>query len=355
MVEKKIVIQSYKGFYPVDFGQAFAGLEKGLGEKEFLIIDGRVADLYTSVLSSALASSRVLRIEATEANKSLEKIPEYVLMLAQQGIKRGCTLVAVGGGILQDITAFLAAVLFRGMPWRFYPTTLLAQADSCIGAKSSINVGGYKNQVGTFTPPDGIHIAIDVLETLTDADFRSGIGEMIKVHLIKSRDDFKTLEKNYSKLRKDKKVLLEAIYRSLEIKKELIEVDEFDQQERLVLNYGHSFGHAIEGATHYKIPHGIAVTMGVDMANYVSKEFGFITDAVYREIQPVLKQNYSGFEKVDIPLDPFLESLSKDKKNLGKDISLILTKGPGNVFKGLYPKDEHFRALCKSYFEERIQ
>lgn len=352
MAEKRMMIESYKGPYPVDFGPAFAGLEKELGEKEFLIIDSNVANLYASVLASALASSRVLRIEATEANKSLEKISDYVLTLTKQGIKRGCTLVAVGGGILQDITAFLAAVLFRGMPWRFYPTTLLAQADSCIGAKSSINVGGYKNQVGTFTPPDGIHIAIDVLETLTDADFRSGIGEMIKVHLIKSRDDFKTLEENYPKLRRDKKVLLETIYRSLKIKKELIEVDEFDQKERLVLNYGHSFGHAIEGATHYKIPHGIAVTMGVEMANYVSREFGFITDAVYREIQPVLRQNYSGFEQVDIPLDPFFESLSKDKKNIGKDVSLLLTRGPGNVFKDRYPNDERFQSLCKSYFKQ---
>lgn len=353
MAERGMVIQSHKGPYQVRFGSPFAGLEKGLGSKEYLIVDSRVADLYSSILAPSLDSPRVLRIEATEKNKSLEKIPEYVLALTAQGIKRGCMLVAVGGGIIQDIAAFLAAILFRGVPWKFYPTTLLAQADSCIGSKSSINVGGYKNQVGTFTPPEEIHIATEVLETLTDADFRSGIGEMIKAHLIKSWDDFKCIQKNYPRLKKDKKILWETICRSLEIKKELIEIDEFDKKERLVLNYGHSFGHAIEGATDYKIPHGIAVTMGVDMANFVSREFGFISDEACRETKVLLKENSAGFEKINIPLDRFFESILKDKKNIGKDISLILTKGPGNVFKDLYPNDERFRTLCKTYFDQR--
>lgn len=353
MAERGMVIQSHKGPYPVRFGAPFAGLEKGLGSKEYLIIDSRVADLYSSILAPSLDSPRVLRIEATEKNKSLEKIPDYVLALTAQGIKRGCMLVAVGGGILQDITAFLAAILFRGVPWKFYPTTLLAQADSCIGSKSSINVGGYKNQVGTFTPPEEIHIATEVLETLTDADFRSGIGEMIKVHLIKSWGDFKSIQKNYPRLKKDKKILGETICRSLEIKKELIEIDEFDKKERLVLNYGHSFGHAMEGATDYEIPHGIAVTMGVDMANFVSKEFGFLSEEVYREMQGLLRENDVGFEKVVIPLDRFFESIAKDKKNMEKDVSLILTKGPGSVFRDRYPNDERFQTLCAHYFKGR--
>lgn len=346
-----IIIESHKGPYRVEFGPPFADLETGLRKNEFLIIDAAVSKLYREVLGSSLNSHAVLCIEATEENKSLEKMSDYCLALIRQGIKRGDLLVAVGGGIIQDITAFIAAVLFRGMSWRFYPTTLLAQADSCIGGKSSINVGGYKNQVGTFTPPNDIHIATDVLETLTDADFRSGLGEIIKVHLISGLNDFRWLEGNYTSLKRDKTILMKAIRRSLEIKKGLIEKDEFDQNERLVLNYGHSFGHAIETASHYKIPHGIAVTMGVDMANFFSRAFRFLSEELYQGIHSLLKKNYSGFEETDIPLEGFFASISKDKKNVGRDISLILTKGPGKVFKDRIPNDGRFQSLCREFFE----
>ena len=345
-------IQSYRGIYEVHFGPPFAGLREGLKEKEYLVIDRRVADLYAPVLAKVLKEPRVLHIEATEENKSLEKISEYVMALTQQGIKRGCTLVAVGGGVVQDITAFIAEVLFRGLSWRFYPTTLLAQADSCIGSKSSINVGGYKNQVGTFTPPAHIHIATEVLETLSDADFRSGIGEMIKVHLIAGEDDFERIQDNFPHLKNDRNVLLQTIRRSLEIKKGFIEKDEFDQKERLLLNFGHSFGHAIESATHYQIPHGIAVTMGLDMAVFFSWQFHLLPQEAFLKVHPLLKKNSVGFEGVQIPLERFLASIRKDKKNLESHLSLILMRGPGEVFRDFYPDDACFQALFTQYFKE---
>lgn len=345
-----MTIQSHKGPYRVKFETPFVGLEKGLQKNEHLIIDAKVAELYKGILGSALNGASVLRIEAIEKNKSLEKIPEYVTTLSEHGIKRGHTLVAVGGGIIQDIVAFIAAVLFRGLPWRFYSTTLLAQADSCIGSKSSINVGGYKNQVGTFTPPQSIHISTEVLETLTDADFRSGVGEIIKVHLIAGQKDFEKIKADYPVLKKEKKVLMATIRRSLEIKKALIEKDEFDQKERLILNYGHSFGHAIESATHYEVPHGIAITIGMDMANFVSWHFGLISEEIFDEIHLVLRENFRGFELSQIPKENFFTALSKDKKNVENDLSLVLMRGPGNVFRDCYLNDTHFRSLCSEYF-----
>lgn len=351
-MNNKMEIQSHKGPYSVTLGTPFAGLEKGLTQNQHLIIDAKVAGLYKGILSQALNGSSVLPIEASEENKSLEKIPGYITSLSEQGVKRGDVLVAIGGGIIGDITAFIAAVLFRGVAWCFYPTTLLAQSDSCIGSKSSINVSGYKNQVGTFTPPERIHIATDVLETLSDADFCSGLGEIIKVHLIAGWEDFGWIEKNYDLLKRDRTILVKAIRRSLEIKKELIEKDEFDQKERLILNYGHSFGHAIESATHYKIPHGIAVTIGLDMANFLSREFGFITEDTYQRIRPLLRKNYTGFSKGEIPFDRFLTSIAKDKKNIERDVSLILSKGPGEVFNGRYPNDDRFQSLCRKFFRE---
>ena len=151
-----LVIGSHRGPYTVRFGPAFQGLEAGLSEQEHLIIDARVAELYAIPLAAVLKGHSVLRIEANETNKSIERLPGFITFLLERGIRRDHCLIAVGGGVIQDIAAFVAATLLRGLPWRFYPTTLLAQADSCIGSKSSINVGPYKNQLGTFTPPTEI-------------------------------------------------------------------------------------------------------------------------------------------------------------------------------------------------------
>ncbi len=195
-----LVVQSHRGPYTVRFDSAFAGLERGLAAHERLIIDANVANLYSDVLASVLTGHSVLQIEATETNKSLEKLPEYVVHLLNCGVRRGHVLIAVGGCIIQDITAFIAGTLFRGLRWRFYPTTLLAQADSCIGSKSSINVGEYKNQLGTFTPPEEIITSTDVLGSLDEADIRSGMGEMIKVHIIAGWDDTRAIARDYKQL-----------------------------------------------------------------------------------------------------------------------------------------------------------
>ena len=346
-----IVIQSHKGSYTVRFDRAFAGLQGGLARNEHLIIDERVAELYSEVLGAALAGPSVLRIEATESNKSLEQFPDYVTHLLNRRIRRDHVLIAVGGGVIQDITAFVAGTLFRGLPWRFYPTTLLAQADSCIGSKSSVNVGQYKNQLGTFTPPSGIVISTSVLDSLSERDVRSGIGEMIKVHIISGWEDTRAIARDYGQLAKDKQCMAHYIDRSLQIKKVRIEADEFDRNERLVMNYGHSFGHAIESATHYAVPHGIAVTIGMDMANFLSLRYGLIDHGCYEELRNLLAQNYVGFEHIPIPADGFFSALLKDKKNVGVEISLILMRAPGQVFRGRYSPDEEFDCICREYFQ----
>ena len=346
-----MTIQSHRGPYQVRFGALFEGLENGLNPGEYLIIDERVARLYSKPLEAVLSSGSVLKIEATEENKSLEKFSFYVECLLAAGVKRDSTLVAVGGGILQDIAAFIAATLHRGIAWRFYPTTLLAQADSCIGSKSSVNVGRFKNQMGTFTPPQEILISSEVLESLGQVEIQSGIGEMIKVHIISGWDDVRTIAADYPKLFSDKECLVGTIWRSLEIKKQKIEIDEFDKNERLIMNYGHSFGHAIESATGYAVPHGIAVTLGMDMANEVSLQKGLLDQETYDELHLLLTANYAGFEDFPIPEEPFFSALAKDKKNSGGELTLILLRGPGKVFRGHYPHDASFRSICTGFFE----
>ncbi len=348
---EELVIQSHRGPYRVRFGGPFAGLAEGLGPKEHLLIDAKVAALYEKPLAAALQGSSVLRIEATEENKSLERFPAYIEHLIDHGVRRDHTLVVVGGGILQDIAAFIAAILHRGIRWRYYPTTLLAQADSCIGSKSSVNVAGTKNQLGTFTPPDGVFISTDLLDTLSQLEIRSGIGEMIKVHVIAGWEDTRRIAADYPKLLEDRHALEKTIRRSLEIKKEKIELDEFDRNERLVMNYGHSFGHAIESATAFRIPHGIAVTIGMDLANFVSWRFGLMEASVYEELHLLLSRNLAGFGEEEIPQGAFFGALARDKKNVGADLSLVLMRDPGHLFRGRYSNDERLRKACADFFE----
>ncbi len=348
---ESLMIQSHTGPYTASFDDdAFAHLNAAVLPAFHFIVDNRVAGLYARDLDCVLAAPSVLRVEATEENKSLDKFPAYVEHLVAHGARRNHTLVAIGGGIIQDITCFLAATMFRGMSWHFYPTTLLAQADSCIGSKSSINVGKIKNVMGTFTPPQQIAISTRVLTTLTDRDFRSGIGEMLKVHGIDGPASFDRIAADYGRLVTDRAVLRHYMYRSLEIKKRLIEEDEFDRGARQIMNYGHSFGHAIESATDFAVPHGIAVTLGVDMANYVAVRLGRMDVRHYRRMHPTLAANYAGFERTEVPFEAFLSALGKDKKNRDAQLSLILPDAEARVTRGQYANNENFRAICADYF-----
>jgi 3-dehydroquinate synthase len=353
--EESIVIESHKGQYSATFCKNGAEhLVKNLPEKNYhIIIDRRVVKLYSDEIQSILDHSSVLQIEALESNKSLEMMPDYVAHLGNQQIRRDDILIAIGGGIIQDITCFLAATLLRGVDWYFYPTTLLAQADSCIGSKSSINCGDSKNLLGTFTPPNRVIIGSNFLETLDNIDVRSGVGEMLKVHGIAGKDAFDKISAQYDDLFLDANTMQSFIHRSLEIKKEYIEIDEFDRGPRNIFNYGHSLGHAIEAATHFAIPHGIAVTIGLDMANWLSPQIGEGDMQHYNRMHDVLINNYRGFEDVDITIDLFMKALAKDKKNIGKDeVTLILPNCDAKIEKGRYVNDEKLESLCNKYLTE---
>ncbi len=352
-MSENLVIQSHKGPYSVVFdNESLANLNSAVPDSAHFIIDEKVARLYADELNNVLASPSVLLVEALETNKSLDKFTGYVEDLVANGIRRGHILVAIGGGIIQDITCFLAATLFRGVDWHFYPTTLLAQADSCIGSKSSINVGKLKNMLGTFTPPAKIFVATHVLRTLEPRDVRSGVGEMLKVHVIDGPDSFDQIAADYSRLFTDESVMEAYILRSLEIKKRVIEVDEFDKGVRNVMNYGHSFGHAIESATEFAIPHGVAISIGADMANYTAMRMGYTSTHHYERMHPILVANYRGFEQVAIPAKAFLDSIAKDKKNTTTHLRLILPDEESRVAPDLYPNDDNFRAICTEYLTE---
>ncbi|MBI1870516.1 MAG: 3-dehydroquinate synthase [Chlamydiae bacterium] len=346
-----MTIQSHRGPYTVHFkDDPFSFLNDLISSSTHFIVDEKVASLYAQELNHILKSPSILLIPATEMNKSLDQFCDYIEHLVRQNIRRGHLLIAIGGGIIQDITCFLAAVLLRGLDWYFFPTTLLAQADSCIGSKSSINVGKIKNIVGTFTPPRKIVVSLRFLDSLDERDLRSGIGEMLKVSLIEGPRTFDQIAADYPFLLKDRALLEKNIYQSLKIKQRIIEVDEFDQGIRNIMNYGHSFGHAIESATDFAIPHGIAVSMGMDMANFVSVQLGNMKQEHFDRVHPILKMNYQGYENIDIPFNPFLDALGKDKKNTNSHLTLILPDAVACIVKKGVSNDERFHDICSEYF-----
>lgn len=349
-----LTINSHNGQYEVRFDRdGLDSLNAAPPEGAHVLIDARVADLYVGRLANLLALPSVLRLEATEAAKSLDRFPGYVEHLVARDVRRDHVLVAVGGGIVQDITCFLAATLLRGIKWRFYPTTLLAQADSCIGSKSSINSGRAKNILGTFTPPAQVTIDAGLLDTLDERDVRSGVGEMLKVHAIDGPAAFDAIAAAYADLLRDKATMQRFVRRSLEVKKRYIEQDEFDSGPRSVFNYGHTFGHAVEAATDFGVPHGIAVTIGMDMANWVAAKMGVGRDSHFARMHPVLARNFKGYERHPVPMAPFLAAIAKDKKNVGTGtVALILPNADAKIEKGVYPNDDGFAALCGEYLEK---
>jgi len=347
-------IKSHKGPYSVFFDdQLLANSAQLVNGQSHILVDANVARLYADRLQPVLDHPHALVIDATEENKSIERVIPVIERLVVNKVRRDHTLIAIGGGIIQDITCFIASTLMRGMRWRFVPTTLLAQADSCIGSKSSINLGGSKNILGTFNPPAEIFICSRFLDTLEDRDIRSGIGEILKVHAIDSAAAYDRLAADYDALRGDRAVLLSYVRRALLIKQRFIEVDEFDRGVRNVFNYGHSFGHAIESATGFGVPHGIAVTMGMDMANRVAVLRGLLPERHYLRMKPALQRNYAPFAATPIPAGAMLSAMMKDKKNTGSKLVLILPVGDAaQVQRVEVAPDDLFRGQCRQFLGE---
>ena len=346
-------VRTSRGVTRIRFCRSLSGLGAGARRDEHLLVDARVAQLYARPLRRALASRSVLRIEATERNKSLEALPRFARHLIERGVRRDHRLVAVGGGVVLEIAAFLAGTLLRGVRWRCYPTTLLAQADACIGGKSSLNVGPYKNQLGTVTPPQEVVVSPELLDTLPEMEFRSGLGEVIKAHILSGSAAVRWLSRNLGGLRGDRGLLERAILTSLKVKKRAVEADEFDLRERMLLNYGHTFGHALEAASGFHIPHGIVVTVGMEMANRLSERLGLADKTVVDELSLLLDVNLGGFRLPRFSTDRFFSALMRDKKGSSRGLRLVLLREPGRLVVREVPFDRRLRGFCGEYFRAR--
>ena len=258
--------------YPIEISQG--GVYKFLMtvDSKYKIVDKKVFNLWAS-----LEIDSPILVDATEENKTLLKVSSLIESLRDIGASRNSNLIAVGGGIVQDLSTFIASSYMRGIKWYYAPTTLLGMVDSCIGGKSSINVGKFKNIAGNFFPPESIHIDVNFCKTLTDQQLVEGLFEAAKICYAHS--DKKFIE--YLSLINLKKPLHDLDFEkivalSLKTKKHFIEEDEFDNGIRLLLNFGHTFGHAIESAGNYSIPHGVAVGLGMVSAYKLSLILGLV-------------------------------------------------------------------------------
>jgi len=208
----------------------------------------------------------VIWVEASEEAKALPATVEVFVALKQAGFGRGSHLLAIGGGVVQDIATFVASLYMRGIAWSYVPTTFLGMTDSCLGGKSSINVGSYKNLIGNFHPPRRIDILPVFARTLPPVELAGGAAEAAKIAFCRGAEAFARYEVLAAPVLAGgwrENQLAQLLHATLAVKQWFIETDEFDRAERRLLNFGHTWGHALESATGFAIPHGLAVALGM--------------------------------------------------------------------------------------------
>jgi 3-dehydroquinate synthase len=350
-MSKSLIISSkIRGNYTVHFIENLKSqLRQTVTSNAVFLIDEVIKDLFKDDFEEIIGKCRIVLINAHEKNKTIDYAQEIIRKLIDLNIRKDDSIIAIGGGITQDLATFVASILFRGVDWKFYPTTLLAQCDSCIGSKSSINFDHYKNLLGTFNPPSEIFIYSPFLVTLSESEIRSGIGEMLHYFLSEGIDIAKEVSKDFDQLLTDRSRLTYFIENSLRIKKAIIEIDEFDTSIRHIFNYGHTFGHAIEAITNYAIPHGQSISIGMDLANYISYSLNMISLAQFNEMHEILIKNIPPFKFVPALIPQYFGVLSKDKKNKGNKLGCILTRGAGKLEKVFIDIDNKLEILILEY------
>lgn len=315
--------------YTVNFVENLAGIHSLAESQEtFFVFDAHVYELYKSELPK-IPTDRLYLLEALESNKNMPTVLNICEQMTTMAAKRNTHLVSVGGGIVQDITGFVANCLYRGIKWTFYPSTLLAACDSCIGGKSSLNYKGFKNLLGSFYPPDEIYIYPQFFSTLSNKDYCSGLGEVVKFNVIAGGSRFDHLEQDIDDiLMHDYKKLLSYVHTSLEFKKNFIEEDEFDRGIRILLNFAHTFGHALESVSSYAVPHGSAVAIGMMIANNISFQRGFLDKEYTNRIAHVCKKILGNIViKSDwMNINDWIAAIHKDKKQTSESINAVLIK-----------------------------
>lgn len=348
-MQKMISIASKLYDYTVTFVDGIAQTLASFDENTVYVIDKNVYTLYRKEFT-ALPESYVYLMEPVESKKNMETVMDIISFWKSLSVKKNWKVVCFGGGITQDVTTIASNLFLRNVDWYFFPTTLLAMCDSCIGGKSGINLGEYKNQIGVFYPPKKIFIDTNFLNTLSEADYINGWGELLKFSLTSDASFYEMLKKEEQFV--PCRNISTYIYKGLDVKKRVIEEDEFESGLRRILNYGHTFGHALEAYTNNEVPHGKGVIWGIDVVNYIAWKEGLISESYYYDIKRLIR---SAFLKEEIQIaqpDDLFEIIRTDKKATNDTLSFALLDGASHLI--VYPIkiDERLKVMFKDYIED---
>lgn len=344
MTETKLLVKREGDFhYPICFEENFSNLaqairEEGLMDRKICIVtDSNVGPLYESAVEEALrkvsSDISVFTFEAGEKNKNLDTVSSLYQELIQNGLDRRSLLVALGGGVVGDLTGFGAATYLRGIDFIQIPTTLLAQVDSSVGGKTGVDFQQYKNMVGAFHQPRLVYMNLSTLTTLPAEQFACGMGEILKTGLICDGEFFRFVCREQESIKAlDMKLIAAMVRRCCEIKAGVVERDPKEQGERALLNLGHTVGHAVEKLKNFTLLHGQCVGAGLVAAAYLSMKRGLLNEQEYQEI-------CRGCADYDLPIhvdglipQDVLAATKKDKKMEQGHIKFILMDGIGKSF-----------------------
>lgn len=316
------------------------------------IIDKNIVPFHQEFVEELALLSPLYLMDATEETKTLTGLEKLLQFLQQHNATKATTVIAIGGGIVQDVVSFAAHIYYRGLRFIFVPTTLLAMSDSCIGGKNGLNFRGFKNQLGAFHCPDKVLIWTGFINSLSDEAIYSGYGEIYKLMLIGGDEYYADLVADLQQHGFNNQKISDFIYHSLDIKKKFIEEDEFDVGVRRILNYGHTFGHAIELATNYEIPHGVAVLRGIDIANYIAYKLGFLSEKLYFSIHDFIKTKFNYGVQADYTAETLIANVKRDKKITNDKLNMIFLEQVGQLRIEPILIDDKLHSMLEEYLIE---
>lgn len=325
------------------------------GHKILVITDDNVANIVLPSFKEEFSYDfDVFSIIPGEKSKNLKTIEDIYRFLIEKNYTRSDLIIALGGGVTGDMAGFAAATYLRGIKYIQVPTSLLAMVDSSIGGKTGVDFDGYKNMVGAFNMPALVYINLSALDTLPDRQFFNGFAEVMKHGLIKSERLYRFfLDNMYEICEKDKDVLEDMIYQSLMVKKLVVEKDPTEKGERMLLNFGHTIGHAIEKFKNFELLHGECVSLGCVAAAYISWKKQWLSKDEYYEIRDMFVPFYLPISTELLDIDAIIENIRSDKKMDGKTLRFILLKKVGKALVDTSVTEEELReALNEINFEE---
>ena len=303
-----------------------------------IVTDANVDDVYAEPVASALADQScevdVLIVDAGEQSKSIDVAIELWERMLDEGTDRKSTVVAVGGGVVGDLAGFVAATFARGLAFVQVPTTLLAQVDSSVGGKVGINLPGAKNMVGAFWQPRGVLIDVNVLQTLPEREFNAGMAEVVKYGVIQDAEFFAYLERHIDAINaRDPGVLTHIVQRCCRLKADVVEQDEREETgRRAILNYGHTFCHALEAATGYEqLLHGEGVAIGMLCASRLAERMGRVDAAFTKRQQDLLESFGLPTALPEVSHEELIELMYHDKKTERGKLRFVLPSRLGHV------------------------